>query len=610
MSSYSFQAEVKQLLDIVIHSLYTDKEIFLRELISNASDASEKMRHIQLTEKNVQDGDLPLEIHVTADEKANEITIQDSGLGMTDEELKTYLGTIAHSGSKAFLEAIKQGGSKNENLIGQFGVGFYSVFMVAKEVKVYTRSWKPEAKACCWTSDGSGSYTIEEAPAQKRGTKIVISLKDENKDFSQKYTLTSTIKRYSSFVPFPIIFEGDKLNKVDALWLRSKADIKEEEYKEFYKFQANAYDEPRFWLHFSADAPLEIHALLYVPQENMERMGLGRMESSVALYCRKVLIDAEPKGLLPDWLRFLKGVVDSADLPLNISRETMQDSQLVQKLNRVLTKRFLKHLEETAQNKPDIYKSFWEQFSIFIKEGIVTDYSNREALAKLLRYESSMTEPGEQIGLADYVSRMKDGQKTIYYLSGSTREIAENSPYLEALKARNLEVLFLYDPADEFVMTHLSEFDGKKLISADSKDLELEDIEQKGEAMDADTLKQLKTWIADRLGKRVETVEAGKRLVDSPAAVLVSDSGLTPQMRRMLKAMGKGDENTADKIQFEINDRHPLVKNLSRLSKEQPEIANLLLEQIFENSRLAAGLLDDPREIVKRNYELFEKLSR
>lgn len=609
MSTHSFQAEVKQLLDIVIHSLYTDKEIFLRELISNASDASEKLRHIQLTEKNIQDADLPLEINVSADEKENTITIQDAGIGMTDEELKTYLGTIAHSGSKAFLEAIKKGGSKNENLIGQFGVGFYSAFMVAKEVKVYSRSWKPDAKTYCWTSDGSGSFTIEEAPDQPRGTKIVIFLNDENKDFAQKYRITSIIKRYSSFVPFPIIFDGEKLNKVDALWLRNKKDITDEEYKEFYKFQANAFDEPQFWLHFNSDAPIEIHALLYTPKENVERMGFGRMESAVALYCRKVLIDSQPKGLLPEWLRFLKGVVDSADLPLNISRETMQDSQLVQKLNRVLTKRYLKQLEEIAQNKADDYKTFWENFAIFIKEGVVTDHTHREQLAKLLRYETSMTDNGETIGLADYIARMKSEQKAIYYLSGSSREIAENSPYLEALKARGLEVLFLYDPADEFVMQHLSEFEGKKLVAAESKDIELDDIEQKGETLDATALDKLKAWISEKLGSRIATVDTGKRLVDSPAAVIVDDNGLTPQMRRMLKAMGQDKADDKEKLQFEINARHPLIKNLSRLSDEQPETATLLLEQIFENSRLAAGLVEDPREMVKRNYELLEKLS-
>ncbi len=322
---FEFQAEIKQLLDIVIHSLYTEKEIFVRELVSNASDALEKLRHTQLTEKEIFDEKLELEINVTTDDKTKTITIQDFGVGMTRAELVENLGTIAHSGSKQFLKALGEGGAKNSNLIGQFGVGFYSAFMVAKSVKVYSHSWRTGEPGQVWSSDGSGSYEVEESADQSRGCKIVIELKDDCGDYASDWKIKEILERYSAFVSFPINLNGKRVNTVQALWLRSKNEIKDEEYTEFYKFQSHAHDEPRLRLHFSADAPLSINALLFVPKENTEKLGFSRLEASVSLYCRKVLIDAKPKDLLPEWLRFLKGVVDSEDLPLNSSRETMQD---------------------------------------------------------------------------------------------------------------------------------------------------------------------------------------------------------------------------------------------------------------------------------------------
>src|SRR3954469_9504827 len=391
---FEFQAEIKQLLDIVIHSLYTEKEIFVRELVSNASDALEKLRHLQLTEKEIYDDHLELEINVTTDDKAKTITIQDFGVGMTREELVENLGTIAHSGSKAFLKALGEGGAKNSNLIGQFGVGFYSAFMVAKSVKVYTHSWKANEPGQLWESDGSGSYSIEESDGQRRGAKIVIELKDDCGDYAQDWKIKEILERYSAFVSFPINLNGKRVNTVQALWLRNKNEIKDEEYTEFYKFQAHAYDEPLLRLHFSADAPLSINALLFVPQENTERLGFARFEPAVALYCRKVLIDAAPKDLLPEWLRFLKGVVDSEDLPLNISRETMQDKALVDKLNKVITKRLLKFLEDEAKNRPDAFQEFYQEFGVFLKEGAAIDFTHKESLLKLLRFESSLTEKG------------------------------------------------------------------------------------------------------------------------------------------------------------------------------------------------------------------------
>src|ERR1043165_5273450 len=460
---FEFQAEIKQLLDILIHSLYTEKEIFVRELVSNASDALEKLRHLQLTEKDIHDDNLELEINVTTDDKAKTITIQDFGIGMTREELVENLGTIAHSGSKAFLKALGEGAAKNANLIGQFGVGFYSAFMVAKSVKVYTHSWKKDEPGHVWTSDGSGSYEIEEADGERRGAKVVIELKDDCSEFSQDWKIKEIVERYSAFVSFPINLNGKRVNTVQALWLRSKNEIKDEEYVEFYKFQAHAFDEPRLRLHFSADAPLSINALLFVPKENTEKLGFSRLEPSVALYCRKVLIDAKPKNLLPEWLRFLKGVVDSEDLPLNISRETMQDKALIEKLNKVITKRFIKFLEDEAKNRPEAYNDFYKEFGVFLKEGAALDYTHKESLTKLLRYESSLTEKGKTTSLAEYVSSLGADQKEIFYLIGPTRASIEAGPYLEGFKARNLEVLFCYEAADEYVINNLREFDGKKL---------------------------------------------------------------------------------------------------------------------------------------------------
>ncbi|PWU05577.1 MAG: molecular chaperone HtpG [Verrucomicrobia bacterium] len=606
---HEFQAEVKQLLNIVIHSLYTDKEIFVRELVANASDALEKLRHLQLTEKNIYEDFLPLEITINADEEGNTITIQDHGIGMTNNELIENLGTIAHSGSKSFLESIKESGATNENLIGQFGVGFYSAFMVAEKVEVFTHSWKPDEKSYCWSSEGLGDYTITETPPQSRGCKIVIKLKEDSKEFSNKETIKRILERYSNFIQFPINLNGEKVNKFDALWLRNKSEIKDEEYKDFYKFQSNAFEEPLSWLHFNADAPLEINALLYIPSENMERFGaFGRMDSTVALYCRKVLIDASPKGLLPEWLRFLKGLVDSADLPLNISRQTMQDSALVQKLNRVLTKRFLKHLEEMASKKPEEFKEFWKKFDYFLKEGITTDFNHREQLAKLLRYESSFSAKDELISLADYVSRMKEDQKEIYYLIGADRASLENSPYYEAFKARGIEVLFMYEPIDDFVISHLGEFEGKKFASGDQSEIELSEApsEPEGESMTEDSIKEFCEWFKKVIGEnKVESVTVSNRLVSAPILVLHSDKMMNANMRRMYKLM-KQDNLPELEVNLQINPKNNLIKSLYELTKSDENRAEVIANQLFDNALMSAGLLENPRNMVERMYKILE----
>jgi TNF receptor-associated protein 1 len=612
---HEFQAEVKQVLDIVVHSLYTDKEIFIRELVSNASDASEKLRHIQLTEKSILQEDLELSIQVQSDSEQNTITIQDHGIGMTRDELVENLGTIAHSGSKAFLKAIQESGEKNENLIGQFGVGFYSVFMVADSVDVYTRSWHKDGESLCWSSDGSGSYEIKELDApMDRGTKIVIHLKDAFKEFNEKSRLETIINNYSAFIQFPIKVNDETLKTMGALWLKNKKEISEEDYKEFYKFQSKAFDDPQFWLHFNADAPLEINALLFTPTENMEGFGFGRMEAGVSLYCRKVLIDEEPKNLIPEWLRFLRGVVDSSDLPLNISRESMQDSTLVQKLNKVLTKRYLKQLEEKASKEPEAYDTFWKRFGIFLKEGVTSDFTHREQLLNLLRFESTYTKEGETTSLSDYLSRAHENQKEIYFLFGPNRNAIEKSPYLEAFNSRKIEVLLTYEPIDEFVINHARTFKEKAFVSADSADIDLDAIAKAEEAsedtLDAESETALCSYLKETL-EGVDKVSASSRLISSPAMIVNSDKMMTAQMKKMMKALQKTDAigDAESKLHLEINPTHPLIKNLANLQKNNSDLSELIALQILDTAKVSAGLIEDPSSLVERNYKIMEVLS-
>jgi molecular chaperone HtpG len=603
---HSFQAEIQQLLDLVVHSLYTDKEIFLRELISNASDSMEKLRHIEATEKDIHDPTLPLEIHITTDAEAKTLTISDAGIGMTREELVKNLGTIAHSGTKAFLKSVQDSGSTPGNMIGQFGVGFYSAFMVADEVKVHTRSWRAEGEELVWISDGKTGYEIEESPGQPRGVKIVMHLKEDLGEYAEETRIKHLIERYSNFVGFPIFLNGKRINEVEALWLKNKSDISEDEYKAFYQFACKAFDEPAYRLHFSADAPIAINALVFAPSENPERMGFGKVDGGVSLYSKKVLIDADPKGLLPDWMRFMKGVVDSADLPLNISRETMQDSALIRKLGAVISKRVIKMFEKDAEADPEKYRGFYKKFDRFFKEGIATDYPNRDALAKLLRFESSLTEPGAVCGFTDYVSRAKDGQESIYYLVGGSREQVESSPYVEAFRARGLEVIYFTDAVDEYVVESLGEFDGKKLVSIRHGGVELDDHAPEGDALSEEQTTALCEFLKQELGDRVTRVASGKRLVDSPVIALVPTDGMSPQMRQMMKAM---DENFKDeiKVELEINPRHPLVKKLAEAKDSNPELAKLVALQLLDNSLIAAGLLEDARDTVSRMNTLMEK---
>ena len=603
-----FQAEIQQLLDIVIHSLYTDREIFIRELVSNGADACERLRFLQSSGQAVLQPDVDPCISVRADEQEHTVTVADTGIGMTRAELVENLGTIAHSGTRAFLRQLAEEKRPDAKLIGQFGVGFYSAFMVASQVTVLSRSGVPGEPGWRWTSEGAGGYDIEPADDLPRGTQVIVHLKDDAREFARGDTVKRVLQRYSSFVQFPIELNGSRLNSVQAIWSRPKGEVKEDEYHEFYRYLGHDAEVPLLRLHFAVDAPLSIQALLFVPQSNWENLGLGRTEPGVNLYCRKVLIQSHAKNLLPDWLRFLKGVVDSEDLPLNISRETMQDSALMQKINKALAGRFLKFLEDTAEKDAGAYEKFYAEYQRFLKEGVATDFQHRESLGKLLRFESSAREQGKVTSLADYVARMAPDQKEVYYLLAPTRDAAEASPYFEVFKARGFEVLFLFDPWDEFVMEHLHAFAGKNLRPAEKTNLDLGDKTSQEGGLSDDDASGLTRWLKEKIGDRVNDVRVSKRLVDSPAVVLESDQVLTSSMRKILQAVKReGDGPAGAKPDLEINPRHVVITRLEAVRHVDEGLATMVGEQVFDNALVAAGLLDDPRTMLKRLNDLLER---
>jgi HSP90 family molecular chaperone len=616
-TTFEFQAETKKLLDIVINSLYTERDVFVRELISNGADALEKYRHESLTAENPFDEHVPLEISIDLDEDKKQVTIIDTGIGMTRDELASNLGTIAHSGSNSFLAELAEAARKDVSLIGQFGVGFYSAFMAGATVRVQSRSWDG-SDGNEWVSDGTGSYTISECPGLHRGTKVVIELKEDAHDYAQKWKVEAIIKQYSSFVPFPIKLDGEVVNTVQALWTRNRSEIKDEEYTEFYKFIGNATDDPMFRLHFSADAPLAINALLFVPQENFESMGFGRVLPGVNLYCQRILIDQHSENILPEWLRFLKGVVDSEDLPLNISRQALQDNALVAKLRKVITKRFLKFLDEEAKKDEEAYLHFWKTFGIYLKEGLTSDYEFQKELGKLVRFESSKSKNGTPIGLADYVLRMSPDQQEIYYINGPNRAAIEAGPYTEMFRKNDVEILYTLEPIDDFVLSHLGEFDGKKLVSADRADLSLKEEQSsadgdsaiKSETLDEKTVEALISWMKKTLENKVADVSISKRLVDAPAMIVNPDGYMTSSMERVMAASRseKGIMGEVSKKNLEINSASELIGKLAGLMVSDESFAAEVALQIYDNAMIQAGLTVDPLEMVERNYRILGKV--
>lgn len=615
-STKTFKAETKQILDIMAKSLYTDREVFLRELISNASDALEKARYLQQTVEGgkLADNDTPFEMRIFTNEKNKTLIIQDYGVGMDAEAVQDNLGTIAKSGSKAFAQAAKleAGNNTDTNIIGQFGVGFYSVFMVSDKVEVYSLPANGKAEdGIYWTSDGSGEYELGEATGCKRGTKIIIHLRDDAKEFSIKHVVEGIVKKYSNFVGFPIYLNDSKVNTVNAIWKKPKNEVTEEEHKEFYRYIGNAYDTPIDRLHFMTDAPIDINALFYFPERHMEKYGMGRLDPGVSLYSRKVLIQAKCAAILPDWLRFVKGVVDSEDIPLNISRENMQDSALIHRMNNVLAKRVIRHLETMSKKEPEKYEKFWEEFSNFIKEGVCTDASNKNEIARLLRYDTSLGDD-KPSSLDDYISRMPPDQQDIFYLYAPNRTSATSSPYFESFDQAGTEVLFVYSHIDDFVMKNLAKYSKRKLVSIESgkatptsKLDEKKTEEQKAEEAKLEIeSKELCDWFTTALEKNLSSVKATTRLSNSPAIIVDHESAAVRKMMKYVESMGHQEELPKQKL--EINPKHPIMQKLLAIKDSDKELAQLVTEQVFDNALIAADIMDNPRTMLTRLNKILD----
>ena len=604
--SKTFETETKQLLHIVASALYTDKEVFIRELISNASDALEKVRRLnQVSPDKVDDPSKDLAVNISVDDKNNIFVIQDSGIGMNKEELIKNIGTIAHSGSGTFVKQLKQAadsGATASNIIGQFGVGFYSTFMVADKVRIYTRSAEKGSIGYCWESTGEGSYTISEAEGVARGTKIVIYLKKNEKEFSFKDTVQKIIQKYSNFISYPVILNGNKVNTLDAIWLKNKNTVTQEEHLEFYKFLSHYGGEPMYIIHFNLDIPLNMNALFYVPDHHTESMGMSKMEPGVNVHSRRVLIRAKHPDILPDWLRFMKGVVDSEDLPLNISREHLQDSPLIQKIKSVLVKRIVKFFADMMKQDREKYISFYDKFNKFIKEGVASDFMYKDEASKLLMYESSALKKGERTTLDEYVNRMGSEQKTIYYLIAPNREYAEASPYYEVFKKKGIEVLFGFDGADEFVFGSVGYFNGKEVKSVDRAELEDEqdNTTTENELNEAQS-KELCDWFQSTLKNKVSSAKVSKRLSNTPAIIKNPENAAV----RMIRRLQSQDISLSPQL-VELNPRHPIIMKLYQAKSSNPELATIVAEQVFDNALISAGLMDDPRSMVNRLQQLVE----
>lgn len=610
VESYQYQAEIKKVLDVVVHSIYTNKDIFIRELISNAADALEKFRHVSLTEEDIIEKDLPLNIKIELNKKAKTFTISDTGIGMTKDELIENLGTVAHSGSKEFLEKLAENKENAAKLIGQFGLGFYSAFMVSQKVRVISRSYKKNSKGYIWTSDGMNNYTISQEEGIKRGTRVVVDLKKEYEKYAEEDNVKNIIKEYSNFVSSPIFIDEKRINTVQAIWVKNPNEVKDKEYDEFYKFLTNSPSEPFYHLHTSSDAPIQMKTILFFPKENMEIFGFNRMEPGINLYCNKILIESKVKEILPDYLRFVKGVVDSEDLPLNISRETLQDNLIISKIKKFLTKRVISFLNDNAQKDEKKHLDFWKTFSPFIKEGINSDFENREKLAKLLRFETSKTKENELTSFDEYLKRTKKDQKEIYFLSGKNRQEIENSPYLETFIASDIEVIYLYEAIDDFTMSALSNYDKKELSSADKSDIKVpkKESEKRESKKSIENFEKLTKWMEKLFEKDLEKVVLSDRLVNSPAIIVNPDDKMTTNMQKILKD-AKGDFFPAGKKILEINPEHTLIKKISKLvdSKKDKKLITQIAEQIYDNALFNAGMDLDKSKMVKRMNDILEQ---
>jgi molecular chaperone HtpG len=608
---FAFQAEIKQLLHLLSHSLYQSREIAIRELVSNASDALDKMRYIALTDEAHRDSE-PLEISVEVNPGGQQVIIRDNGIGMNQEELVANLGTIARSGSLEFLKNVTASGAgkADVSLIGQFGVGFYSAFMIADRVRVRTLSYK-ETEGWEWESDGSGTFQVSPVEGLSRGTEVILHLKDDAKEFADVWRIKSVLKRYSSFVPHPIRMGGEVINSQKPIWVEPRSQVTEEQYREFYRHLTHHTEESPLWhLHLSADSPIQFRAILYCPPTNSERLGFGRVEHGLNLCAKRILVQSNCRDLVPEYLRFLYGLVDSEDLPLNVSRETLQDNTIIRRIRNTLVKGVFDRLQALADEHPDDYLKFYQQFGPNLKEGIATHAPERERIAKLLRFASTHDESsGTLTSLDAYIKRAHSEQKRIYYLGGPDLASIRKSPNLEVFRRRGIEVLLLPDTIDDFVMSALHTFEGKTITSIDSAELDLPGVEP--EQKEDDTVStgfgRVLELFRKALGNRVTEVRESKRLTDSPCCLVNPEGGLSTQMQRVLRATNKDFPPT--KPIFEVNPSSPLIRRLASLSAN-PDHDGFITQcglQLFSNASLLEGVLTEPEVMVSRIQSFIEE---
>jgi molecular chaperone HtpG len=611
-NEFEFKAEMKQLLHIIVHSLYTNKDIFIRELVSNSSDALNKLRFRRLTDSNIIEPEKELKINITLDKDNKIFTIEDTGIGMTKDELIGKIGTVASSGTLEFLKLVKETDKPlDAQLIGQFGVGFYSVFMVTDEITIETRHADLNSKSFRWKSKGEDKFTIEEIDRPERGTKIYFKLNEEAATYIEDWNVKNILQKYSNFVNFPIYVNNEEVNKVTALWHKKKEDIKNEELNEFYKFISNDFQPPLGHLLLSIEGGVNFKALVFIPETAPPMLFRDAFEKSLQLYSKRVFIQDECKELLPDYLRFIRGVVDTEDLPLNVSREVTQSSPVMTKIKNVLTSKVLSLLEEWADKDKGKYEKFYNNFGSLFKTGINSDFTNKNKIVELLRFETSNQPKGELTSFNGYVSRMKPDQKNIYFISGDHRDIIERNPNLEYFRKKEIEVIFLTDPVDIFTIPYLNEYDGKPLQSIEKQEIGItKDEVSKGESIGEDVKKSIISLFKDTLKDKVEDVIESMRLVESAATLVVGKQGFDPQMEKMMQMMDK--QYSASKRILEINTSHPLIKNLAKLyiaDSNNPILLNCI-NQLFEGALLIEGQLKSPNDFVRRMTQIMEEATK
>ncbi len=606
---HTFQAETQQLLNILIHSLYTEKEIFLRELISNASDALNRLQFEMLTNDGVVDAQADLEIHIELDEAAKTLTVSDTGIGMNRAEIIAGLGTIAKSGAKAFIEAMAEKPADAAAIIGQFGVGFYSAFMVAKQVDVISRSHRPEDEAVKWSATGGTNYTLEPATKDVRGTDVVIHLKDDEEEFTRGFRIKDIIRRHSDYVAFPIHVGDDEepTNKQQAIWRRAPTEVEDEEYDSFYKMLTMDFGGASHHIHIRADVPMQFYALLFVPGSGQQNMFSPRSEPGLKLYARKVLIEEYNRDLLPEYLSFVQGVVDSEDLPLSVTRESIQATRVMASLKKTITRRVLSELKRMAKNDREKYLGIYQEFGAYLKQGLVIDSEDRSDLEPLLFFQTTHDDdPGKFHTLDEYVERMKENQDDIYYVVADDYASGARSPHLDAFRGRGIEALYFTHPVDAMLPMGLTDFKGHKLVSVDSAELNLDDVgeaateELENQALEADRLGALIDRVKATLGGRVSDVRESKTLIGSPARLVSEDGGANRYMFRINRLLDKDYELPVKTL--ELNPRHELTHNLSGLiaAGGDKALVDAVIEQVFETALLQDGIHPDPSSMAAR----------